>query len=168
MDILRDMTETKNLELAIGEREELETKARELEQMNTALRILLKQRENDRKELEEKIITNIKLLISPNIEQLKYSLKDKRNHELISVIESNLNDIVSPFTKVLLIKYSNLTNREIQVANLISRDKSTKEIADFLNISQNTVSTHRYRVRQKLGIKKRKNLRAFLSKIFDR
>lgn len=158
------MGDVANLDIIIREAD-LEAKVLAFEKMNTELRNLLRQRDNDRKELEEKVIANIKLLISPNIRQLKCNLIDKKNQKIINVIEANLNNVVSPFAKVLRMKYSNLTNREIQVANLISGDKSTKDVADFLNISQSTVDTHIYRVRQKLGIDNRKNLRAFLSNL---
>ncbi len=166
IESVRDITERKRYEDDLRKREnELEAKARELKEMNAALKVLLKQRENDRKELEENILTNIKLLISPGIELLKSQLKAEKNIQYISALESGLNQIASPFARTLSTRYSVLTNREIQVAKLIRGEKTTKEIAEFLNISQSAVNMHRYRIRQKLGIKKRHNLRAFLSSL---
>jgi DNA-binding CsgD family transcriptional regulator len=55
---------------------------------------------------------------------------------------------------------------EVQVANLIKVGKRNKEIASILGISLNTVTTYRYRLRTKLGLKQEKvNLRSFLSSI---
>lgn len=163
VESIRDITDHKQYEAAINKREkELENKTFELEDMNAALRVLLKQRESDKKEFEEKILTNIKVLVLPYIEKLKMRMKVENSH-FIKIIETNLNEIVSPFARTLSATYSNLTNREIQIANLIREEKSTKEITEILNISESAVNIHRYRIRQKLNIDKNQNLRTFLS-----
>ena len=46
-----------------------------------------------------------------------------------------------------------LSEREIDVLKLLAEGKSNKEIADNLNISINTVITHRKNISQKTGIK---------------
>jgi len=166
VESVRDITDRKQYEDAINKREkELGNKTRELEDMNAALRVLLKQRESDRKEFEEKILTNIKVLILPHIEQLKMQLRAGENRRRIDILESNLKEIVSPFARTLSAVYSNLTNREIQIANLIKEEKTTKEITEVLNLSESAVNIHRYRIRQKLNIDKRQNLRTFLSSL---
>lgn len=48
-----------------------------------------------------------------------------------------------------------LTNREKQVFELLIINKSTKEIADDLNISEKTVRNHISNAMQKLGVKGR-------------
>lgn len=45
-----------------------------------------------------------------------------------------------------------LSNREMEVARLLSRGKGNLEIANKLNLSSNTVSTYKYRVFDKLKI----------------
>ena len=52
-------------------------------------------------------------------------------------------------------KNSILTNREKEVFELLVLNKSTKEIADFLGISEKTVRNHISNVMQKLGVKGR-------------
>ncbi|MEQ8213186.1 MAG: PAS domain S-box protein [Smithellaceae bacterium] len=166
VESVRDITDRKQYEDAINKREkELGNKTCELEDMNAALRVLLKQRESDRKEFEEKILTNIKVLILPHIEQLKMQLRAGENRRRIEILESNLKEIVSPFARTLSAVYSNLTNREIQIANLIKEEKTTKEITEVLNLSESAVNIHRYRIRQKLNIDKRQNLRTFFSSL---
>ncbi|HOI08271.1 MAG TPA: helix-turn-helix transcriptional regulator, partial [Deltaproteobacteria bacterium] len=89
-------------------------------------------------------------------------LNDKQM-TFVQLLESNLNQIVSPFLQKLSSQYLNLTPTEIQVANLVREGKSTKEISDILNISKRAVEFHRNNIRDKLGLKKEKtNLRSYL------
>ena len=48
-----------------------------------------------------------------------------------------------------------LTKREKDVFNLLIKNKSTKEIAEFLSISEKTVRNHISNAMQKLGCKGR-------------
>jgi DNA-binding NarL/FixJ family response regulator len=152
------------LERRVEERtRELRIKSENLEEMNTALKVLLKKREEDKNELEEKVIYNVKELILPFLEKLKRSKLDHRQQTCVDIIASNLNDIVAPFAKTLATRYLNLTPSEIQIANLVKHGKTTKDIADLLNLSTRTIESHRDSIRQKLGIKnKRANLRTHL------
>ena len=52
-------------------------------------------------------------------------------------------------------KRSILTNREKEVFELLIKNKSTKEIADKLKISEKTVRNHVSNTIQKLGVKGR-------------
>jgi PAS domain S-box-containing protein len=163
IESLRDITERKQAEEMLEKREvELEAKTNELEDLNAALRVLLKQREEDRNELEQKVLSNVKLLILPYIDKLK-SRVDLKGSSYVNVLESNLKEIVSPFAQKLSVKYLNLTNREVQIANLIKEEKTTKEIAALLNVSESSVNVYRYHIRRKLSLTKKHNLRSYLS-----
>lgn len=50
------------------------------------------------------------------------------------------------------IPHSLLTERELEVFNLLISGKSVKEIANYMNISDKTVSTHKVRLLEKLSI----------------
>ncbi|MFA5181556.1 MAG: PAS domain S-box protein [Syntrophales bacterium] len=165
IESIRDITDRKRAEEALEKREEdLAFKTRELEDLNIALRVLLKQREGDQRHLGEAILSNVKLLIEPFVEKLK-NHADPKGASYIKVIQSNLQDIISPFARQLSTKYLNLTNKEIQVAGLIKEEKTTKEIADLLNISVSAVSVHRYHIRKKVGLTKSQNLHLYLSSL---
>ena len=159
-----DVTAIKRAEEALRERElELELQTQTLQETNTALRVLLKAREEDKHELEEKVMANVKELITPYIKDLKNAGLDTRQKAYLEIVESNLNGIISPFLHHLSSKYLNLTPREIQVATLVKEGKATKEIAEMLNLSMNAVDFHRKNIRQKLGLKNKKaNLRTHL------
>ncbi len=142
---------------------ELQLKSKTLEEANIALKVLLKQREEDKIAMEENILSNVKKLILPPIEKLK-SLKLNDNQLThVSIIESHLKEIISPFLHNLTTKHFDLTPREIQIATLIREGKTTKEMTEYLNISATAVDFHRKNIRLKLGIKNKKtNLRSFL------
>jgi len=161
----RDVSERKKAEEALKEKEaQLEAKADNLEEVNTALRVLLKRRDNDKEELEAKVLSNVKDLILPYIERVKKTPLNNHQKSCVDILESNLTDLVSPFSRRLSSKYLGLTPTEIRVANLIKDDKTTKEIAEFMNLSEKTVETHRDHIRRKIGIKHKKvNLRTYLS-----
>jgi PAS domain S-box-containing protein len=162
--VLNDITDRKRAEEALKKRErELEVKSRNLEEINTAMRVLLKQREKDKDELEENVLHNVRQLIMPYIEKLRMSRIEANEADYVSILESNLKDIVSPFSNKLSTKYLNLTPKEIQIANLIKEGKTTKEIAEILNTSPGTVEFHRHNIRSKLGLKNKKiNIRSHL------
>ncbi len=155
--IINDTTDMKRAELTLKNREE------ELEEVNAALKVLLKKREEDKAELEEKVIFSVNKLIMPHVEKLKASTLDHKHKTFLEIIESNLQEIISPFKKGLSGKFLIMTPTEIQIANFIQRGKRTKEIAALLNLSTKTIDFHRDNIRKKLGIKNRKvNLRTYL------
>ena len=65
---------------------------------------------------------------------------------LIKLINSELQHNPGPHAEIL-------SERETDVLKLLAKGMSNKEIADKLNISTNTVISHRKRVTQKTGIK---------------
>ena len=159
-----NVTPLKLAEEAVKEREkELELQRQKLEETNTALRVLLRAREEDKLELEDKVLGNVKELVFPYIDNLKQTGLNSRQQAYLEIVESNLNDIISPFLRQLSSKFLNLTPREIQVANLVKEGRSTKEIAEILSVSTNAVDLHRKNVRKKLGLRSKKaNLRTHL------
>jgi len=142
---------------------ELKTRTQELEETNAALKVLLKRRDEDRMELEEKVVANVTELVEPYVAKLKQGRLDGKQTACVGIIESNLNDIISPLARTLSSKLYSLTPREIRVAGLVKGEKTTKEIAALMDISIKTVEYHRDNIRKKLGIKnERINLRSHL------
>ena len=148
--------------LQIAEKK-LKTHATELAESNAALKVLLRQREQDQKEFENNILSNVKHLIMPYIEKLKKNRSMSDDLVYLSIIESNLREIISPFSAKLTFQYLDFTPREIMIADLIKDGKQDKDIVDVLKISLDTVKAHRKNIRRKLGINNKKiNLRTKL------
>ena len=166
IEVFRDVTKRKLAEESLIKRErELETKSHELEELNSALTVLLKRREDDRKELEGMLVVNINELVIPYVEELKRTKMDDRFMTYVNILESNLRNILSPFSHRLSVKYLRLTNREVRIAELIKEGKSSKEIAELLNVTESSVNINRYRLRKKLALKKQDNLRVYLTSL---
>jgi DNA-binding CsgD family transcriptional regulator len=142
---------------------QLKEQSYQLEEMNSALRVLLRQREEDKRDLEEKVISNVRNLVLPYVERLKKTHLDHRQSTYINILENNLTEVISTFAKQLSASTVNLTPREIQVANLLKQDRTAKEIAEILGLGEHTIISHRQSIREKLGLKNRKsNLKSFL------
>ncbi len=146
--------------------DELEIKNKSLEEFNAALKVVLKQRENDRVEFEKKVLNNMNTMVEPYLNKLKNLSHDSSHKNFIEIIEVNLKEIVSSFSMKLSSGHINLTPSELQLADLIKKGFSSKEMAEQLNMAPETVSSHRKHIRKKLGITNKKtNLSSFLKSI---
>jgi PAS domain S-box-containing protein len=159
-----DISERKAAEEALKERtRELELQKKSLEELNTAMKILLIKREEDKTEVEENVMTNVKELILPYFDKINETKLDDYQKAFLNILESNLDEIISPFTRKLSLKYLSLTPREITIVNMIKIGYPSKKIAKLMNISPRTVDTHRKNIRSKIGLNKKKgNLRSHL------
>jgi len=131
---------------------ELKDKNYNLEELNTACKVLIKHKDENRLELEKKITETMNTLVKPYLKKLAKICPETRQQNFIKIIDANLQEIISPFTRDLTSGYIHLTATEIQVADLIKHSHSNKEIANLLNLSPDTVINHRKNIRKKLGI----------------
>ncbi len=159
-----NITPLKLAEETLKEREqELQEQTQKLEESNVALKVLLRQREDDKKELEQKMLRNVKEMVLPYVEKLKNANLKAEQKTYTEIIENHLNDIISPFLHHLSAAGIFLTPQEMQVAALVREGRSSKEIAEILHIADTTVHFHRRNLRSKFGLKNRQsNLRSYL------
>jgi len=164
LGIVTDITERKKAENALKEKDKtLEQQALHLEEVNTALKVLLEHREQEKQELEQNLLANIKKLVFPYLEKLNNRRLDAESHTYLDIIKSNLKDVISPMANRLSSSYLGLTPAEIQIADMIKHGKTSKEIATMLNVSAKAVAFHRGNIRKKLGLRnKKRNLRTYL------
>ncbi len=146
----------------------LESQKKRLEEGNIALKVLLEQREQDKTEMEQKVLSNLKEQVFPYLEKLKRAPLKPKEKKLLAIISEHLEDIVSPFINQLSTANILLTPQEIKVASLVKDGRASKEIADILHVSEATVHFHRKNLRDKFGLKnKQTNLRSFLMSLSE-
>jgi PAS domain S-box-containing protein len=167
LSIWHDITERKKTEDALKEKEKtLTEQAKNLEETNTALKVLLRLRNEEKESIEENILSNVKQLINPYLKKLHHTGLSPEQDNLVNIVESNLAEITSSLTPKLISKSIGLTPRELDVANLVKNGLTNQEISEILCLSDNAVAFHRRNIRTKLGLKRKKiNLRSYLQNL---
>ena len=155
--------ESRQIRVVASDISEYKNPYEQLENTNKALDVLLKKREQDKKEIEKNIFSNYELMIEPFLNKLKNSVSTKHQQHLVEIVEINLKEIIKPFTRKLSSPLTRLTQSEIHIATLIKQGFTNKEIAQTLNCSKRTIDTHRENIRKKLELTNKKtNLKTFL------
>jgi PAS domain S-box-containing protein len=156
-ELTRIMEDLKNREA------EVRTNSRKLEEANIALKVVLKQMAKKKRVDKENILSNVKQLVIPYLNRLKKGPLNTDQMILINTLEANLDNITSPLISKLSSSFLNLTPMEIRIAHFVKEGLMNKEMAELLGTSLNTISSHRYKLRSKLGLKnKGVNLRSYL------
>jgi PAS domain S-box-containing protein len=165
--VVTDISALKSAEKALRHREQqLREKTLRLQEMNTALEVLLRKREQDKTIIQKKILINLRRLVAPYLDSLSDTRLSERQRFLVDILKSNLSEVMSPFSERLSSGPIDLTKTELEIANLVRLGKSTTQIATALNISYKTAETHRWRIRKKLGLTHKKaNLMSYLSRL---
>jgi PAS domain S-box-containing protein len=157
-ELQKDIEKRKKVE------EALEAKSHSLEEANTGFKVLLKHREEDMKELEERFVSNVKRLVLPLVEKLKKDKIEPSQRITVDCIEAKLKEILSPFLNNL--RRFNFTPRQLEIAVLIKEGRTTKDIAELLHVGKEAVDLQRFLIRKKLGLNKEKaDLRSYLLSI---
>lgn len=145
---------------------ELESRSAHLEEANTALKVLLRELENERHGLEEKIVSNLNELTRPHLAKLAAGDLGPRQQALVDAVINSLDDITSPLSRRFIIEGAKLTPTETHVANLIRQGQTTKQIAAFMGVAVSTVDFHRLNIRRRLNlVNKRVNLQSYLKSL---
>ena len=140
-----------------------DVKAKRISELEAAVNILLEKYQDQKKDFEEKIMANTMEMILPYLEKLNHTGLNAEQKFLVDILESNIKEVVSPFSQKLSSRYIGLTPSEIMVANMVKLGHTTKEIADRMNLSYKTIQSYRENIRRKFKIKNKKiNLRSFL------
>jgi len=146
--------------------EALQLEKVKLEEANTALKVLLKQRDVDRKEMELNVVTNVRQLITPVVNQIARQDISPDAHQQIATLQTRLSELTKPFLQRMTAVASGLTPQEIEIAALIREGRNSQEIADRLHLSITTIHFHRRNLRKKLNLNKTGiNLQSFLTSL---
>lgn len=146
-------------------RHELEIRNTLLERKNIALAEVLNHLNSEMEKKDEEIMSSINNIILPLIDKMK---NQPNPDHYFDILTNAIKDITSPFNKKLISNFTKLTQKEIEICNLLKNGKSSKEIGALLSLSTQTINKHRDNIRRKFGIKNQKiNLVTFLNNFDD-
>lgn len=127
----------------------LERKA--LQESNTAMRIVLTRIEQEKQEIHRDITMNVEKVLMPILQALSQQLSPSHK-KYVEILQTNLEEITSPFINQLSHSYRSLTPTEIGICNMIRNGMRTKEIAEARSVSTATINRHREKIRRKLNV----------------
>lgn len=162
--VQRDVMHHKRLEAANRDAViEIEAKNILLQELKAALNVVLRQRDDAADEMKLTILNNLRLFVMPHLESIERGVTTERIKRLINLTKRNLAQIATQFFRRTNSLNGLLSPMETQIATMVKDGMSTKEIANILNVSVRTISSHRYNIRKKFQINDKKaSLPAFL------
>ncbi len=145
----------------------VELRTRELQETNTALRVLLTSLDDDRKERDQDIVERVRSMVLPYLDKLHSQMTEGDASQVyLDLALRNLQDITTMISDKLSDAFSVMTPTEIEIAQLVMSGKTTKDIARAMSRETSTIDFHRNNIRRKLGLEGRdQNLRSHLLSI---
>jgi len=112
-------------------------------------------RDQDSADIEKRIYVNLNQLVIPYLDKLDQKLIRRPEKIYTEILKDTLEQISSSFSRDTIPAADKLTQRELEIVNLLRFGKASKEIGTLLGLSTRTVETHRQSIRNKLGLKDR-------------
>ena len=155
--IVRDISEQPALEDGLRE-EKLQS-----EEMNVTLRNVLKSIESDRLEAEQNLTHRIRSSLLPGLEKVRKESNAEVRSSYLNMLREQLVALTSGFEKELDADLLKLSKTELKICRFVKSGLTGKEICEAMNLSFETIQTHRKNIRKKLGLSgKTVNLHTFL------
>jgi len=139
-----------DLELQESNRQ-LKLEREALQESNIALRAVLSRIEQEKQGIYRDINMNVEKILKPILQALVLQLPPAQK-KYAEMLQTNLEEITSPFISRLSLSYHSMTPTEIAICNMIRIGMLTKEIAEMRGVSQATINRHREKIRRKLKI----------------
>ncbi len=145
--VIRDMS------VRVGLEQDLQRTEAVVEGMNLALRHVIKSVHEERREMKDELVQQVKEQVMPTLERIADEDSSDMRQSYKSVIEDQLVDMADgassdPLEGIML----RLTPREVEICRLIALGRKTREICDLLQLSFETLQTHRKNIRRKLDL----------------
>ena len=153
--VIRDITDIKRTEKQLRETtDRLAEQHEELLEKNVALTEVLNHLEHDKTVFRHEVSANLDNLLQPLIARLE-SAPGNLTPDEVDEIRIGLQRILGEEIDDFQNNVAKLTPRELDVCELIKAGHTTKEIADLLHLSSETVHKHRQSIRKKLQLDRR-------------
>lgn len=124
----------------------------DLAESNITLQKLLDRREQDRRDIQAGVVSTLRRLVMPHLERLKTEGLTEDGLKDLDVVIAHLSGLAQSSMRHLAGLDLGLTPTELEVAALVREGRSSKDIAELLSVSLETVSFHRRNIRRKLYI----------------
>ena len=120
--------------------------------MNTALKEVLRNVEEERQELKDELVQQVREEVLPTVERIALEDSPLVRQAYRTALEEKIADmgVAAPESASL---FTMLTPREMDICRLIQQSWQGRAIAEELGISFETLQTHRKNIRRKLGLK---------------
>ena len=148
--VIRDLTALLNL------KEELRHEKANRREMYITLRNMMKAFERERNGIETGVSHKIEALLIPALEKIRHEHSAGIRNSYLELLQEQLINLTRGFSKELDGLFLNLTRSEMLICSHIQAGLSSKEIAEKMGISLETVQTHRRNIRKKLGLRRRR------------
>lgn len=125
-------------------------------EMYITMRNLMKAYEKEKTGVEKGISHKINTLLIPTIDKIRREQSLDFRNTFLDLLQEQLISLTRGFSTEIDGRFLRLTRTEMSICRLIQTGHSSKDIAARLNLSHETVQTHRKNIRKKLGIKGRK------------
>ncbi len=156
--VISDLTSREDL------KEQLRHEKANRREMYITIRNMMKAFERERSGIETGVSHKIETLLIPALEKIKNEHSADIRNSYLELLQDQLVNLTRGFSKELDGRFLNLTRSEMLICSHIQSGRSSKEIAEKMGTSLETVQTHRRNIRKKLGLKRRRvNLYSFLS-----
>lgn len=157
--IVHNITQQKSMERYLREEK---TKA---DEMNITLKNVMKSIDRDKEEFELSITQKVTTSIIPSLQKLAAEESSEIREMYMKILRDQLIGLTRSSSVINKEDIILLTKSEVQVCQLIQSGSTSKDIADGMAISIETVQTHRKNIRKKLGLSgKDVNLYAYLNR----
>ena len=130
---------------------QLEVDRTALQESNAALRRVLAQIEEDKRDVHNSITANVDRILMPVLRALENELPAQQK-KYVKLLENHLDDLTSPFVNELSKAFARLSPVEIEICKMIRDGLSTKDIAQLRHVAPATIAKQRERIREKLQI----------------
>ncbi len=151
-DVTSHVLQREALERVVAERTEaLREEKAHLEEMNITLRTVLRNIDGERAEINREVARKVHAMLLPALDHLEADMEPEVRRGYLTVIRDQLMrlapDDAGPDPLLL-----RLSPAEMRICQFIQAGSPTKDIASALNLSVETVQTHRKNIRRKLGL----------------
>mgnify|MGYP006266855853 CR=1 FL=1 len=133
-----------------------------LEQKNAALRELVEQVSTEKAKVKEAVAANLDEVVMPLLSKLR---REGSSGSYLDLLEHHLREITSGYSREIVRNpNSGLTQREREICDMIKGGLTSKEIAQTLGLSVQTIQRHRRNIRKRLQLTgKGQSLSSFLA-----